>query len=77
MSELKDGCVTPVKGPILPEIASEEPSVKAQSSPEVSKMSVKVGKEAIDFEATAFVKDIGFKPVKLSDYKGKWIVLCF
>jgi alkyl hydroperoxide reductase subunit AhpC len=20
---------------------------------------------------------VGFKPVKLSDYKGKWIVLCF
>jgi alkyl hydroperoxide reductase subunit AhpC len=40
-------------------------------------MRVQVGKEAIDFEATAFVKGLGFKPVKLSDYKGKWIVLCF
>jgi hypothetical protein len=29
------------------------------------------------FEATAFVKDVGFQPVKLSDYKGRWIVICF
>jgi alkyl hydroperoxide reductase subunit AhpC len=37
----------------------------------------RVGKEAIDFEANAFVEGVGFKPVKLSDHKGKWIVLCF
>jgi peroxiredoxin (alkyl hydroperoxide reductase subunit C) len=36
----------------------------------------RVGHEAPDFEATAFV-DGGFKNVKLSDYKGKWVVLCF
>jgi hypothetical protein len=78
MSELKDGCVTPVKGPILPvgSIAMEK-SDRAQPSPEVGKMKVQVGKEAVDFEASAFVKDYGFKPIKLSDYKGKWIILCF
>jgi peroxiredoxin (alkyl hydroperoxide reductase subunit C) len=36
----------------------------------------RVGKRAPDFEAIAFIGD-GFKPVKLSDYKGKWVVLCF
>jgi alkyl hydroperoxide reductase subunit AhpC len=36
----------------------------------------RVGKEAPDFEASAFV-DGGFKNVKLSDYRGKWISLCF
>ena len=77
MSELKDGCVTPVKGPILPSQAIEESSARTQPSPEVGKMRVQVGKEAVDFEASAFVKDYGFKPVKLSDYKGKWIILCF
>jgi len=40
-------------------------------------MLARVGKEAPDFEATAFVRDEGFKPIKLSDYKGQWIVLCF
>ena len=34
------------------------------------------GKPAPDFELTAFV-DGGFKNIKLSDYKGKWIVICF
>lgn len=36
----------------------------------------KVGKEAPDFEAQALVKD-EIKEVKLSDYRGKWVVLCF
>ena len=36
----------------------------------------RVGKEAPDFEASAFVNG-GFKNVKLSDYRGQWISLCF
>jgi alkyl hydroperoxide reductase subunit AhpC len=39
-------------------------------------MLARVGKPAPDFEANAYVGP-GFKPVKLSDYKGKWVVLCF
>jgi len=39
-------------------------------------MLARVGKPAPDFEANAFVGE-GFKPIKLSDYKGKWVVLCF
>lgn len=37
----------------------------------------RVGKEAPDFEATAYIPGEGFKLVKLSDYRGKWVVLCF
>ncbi len=76
MAELKDGCVQPAKGPLLPvaEAASGERTAPAEG---VKKMLARVGSEAIDFEATAFVADAGFKPVKLSDYKGKWIVICF
>jgi len=40
-------------------------------------MLAQVGKEAPDFEASAFISDEGFKPVKLSNYKGQWVVLCF
>ena len=40
-------------------------------------MLARVGKEAPGFEASAFIINEGFKPVKLSDYRGKWIVLCF
>jgi len=75
MPELKDGCVKPTRGPILP-VPQVEPPPGAPPQ-EVQKMLARVGKEAIDFEATAFVKDVGFQPVKLSDYKGKWIVICF
>lgn len=76
MPELKEGCVKPTRGPILP--APLPPSGGAiPPTQEVTKMLAHVGKEAIDFEATAFVEGVGFQPVKLSDYKGKWIVLCF
>jgi len=77
MSKLKDGCVKPVRGPILPARSSNDPNSDTFEIQEASKMVATVGKEAIDFEASAFIKDVGFQPVKLSDYKGKWIVLCF
>jgi len=35
-----------------------------------------VGHQAPDFEANVFLNG-GFQTMKLSDYKGKWIVLCF
>lgn len=77
MAEMKDGCVKPARGPIVPE--SEAAPAAAGTAPpqEVKRMVARVGKEAPDFEANAFVKDVGFKPVKLSDYKGQWIVVCF
>jgi hypothetical protein len=77
MPELQDGCVQPARGPIVPEAESAAPSVGALPSREVSKMLARVGQEAPDFEANAFVAGEGFKPVRLSDYKGQWIVLCF
>jgi len=70
---MKDGCVKPAKGPILPAAPSAPSGAPTQ---EVTKMLARVGKPAPDFEANAFV-GTGFKPIKLSDYKGKWIVLCF
>jgi peroxiredoxin (alkyl hydroperoxide reductase subunit C) len=75
MTEMKDGCVKPARGPIT---AAEEPAPQTgvTLSREV-KMQARVGAEAPDFEANAFVAGEGFKLVKLSDYKGKWVVLCF
>jgi peroxiredoxin (alkyl hydroperoxide reductase subunit C) len=40
------------------------------------KMHVTVGKEAPNFEAAAFHQG-GFKNINLSDYRGKWVFLCF
>jgi hypothetical protein len=77
MPELKDGCVKPAGGPLLPVREKISSDHSSGTSKEIHKMLAKVGKEAIDFEATAFMEGVGFEPVKLSDYKGKWIVLCF
>lgn len=75
MSEEKSlSCVEPVGGPLSTERESAEG--KPQSEKEVSVMIARVGKEAPDFEARAFVNG-GFKNVKLSDYRGQWILLCF
>jgi len=36
----------------------------------------RVGHPAPDFEANVY-QDGTFKTLRLSDYKGKWIILCF
>jgi peroxiredoxin (alkyl hydroperoxide reductase subunit C) len=78
MPEQKEGCVKAARGPIKPASASAASTAgAAPSQQEVSTMLARVGKEAPDFEANAYVESAGFKPVKLSDYKGRWIVLCF
>lgn len=76
MTELADSCARPpTVGPILPHEearADDEPAILQ----EATRMIARVGKPAPDFETTAFHQG-GFKNVKLSDYAGKWILLCF
>ncbi len=74
MAEKVDGCVSPAKGPILPSETQE--TTATQAAKKESKMTAQVGKPAPDFEAAAFV-DGGFKNIKLSDYQGRWVVVCF
>jgi peroxiredoxin (alkyl hydroperoxide reductase subunit C) len=73
MSEPKDSCVKPARGPVL-----EAPAEKdvPTATKEVKMATARVGKPAPDFEASAFVEG-GFKNIKLSDYRGKWVILCF
>jgi hypothetical protein len=75
LPEPQDACVTPARGPIAVASAgqAETPTNVIQ---EGIRMEARVGKPAPDFEASAFV-DGGFKNVKLSDYKGQWVVVCF
>ena len=77
MAEAKDGCVVPARGPIMPAVeeGSQAPTAQVDSK-EKTTMTVMVGKEAPDFEASAYIEG-GFKNIKLSDFRGKWVVLCF
>ena len=74
MADEVDGCVTPSAGPI--ETGPSEKTDQSIDRKEVSMTLAKVGKAAPDFELGGFHAG-GFKNFKLSDYKGKWIVLCF
>ena len=76
MAKMKDGCVKPARGVIAAKAASS-PAGTAMPAEEVKTVQARVGGEAPDFEANAFLAGEGFKPIRLSDYKGKWIVLCF
>jgi AhpC/TSA family len=76
MTKPEDGCVAPAKGPIRTAGASETGQNQTQPESEVAAMQARVGKPAPDFEASAYI-DGGFQNIKLSDYKGKWVVLCF
>ena len=76
MGELKIGCGKPT-GVVVGELKKEETQTEERKeSKEVAMETVKVGKKAPDFEAPAFHKG-NFVQVKLSDYLGKWVVICF
>lgn len=68
-------CVTTAKGPLAPGGQAAE-SVKSEGQSPAAFVIARVGQPAPDFEANAFVNG-DFKNLKLSDFKGKWTVLCF
>jgi len=75
LSEIADSCVQPAKGPIMANV--DDPVAESEKKGDVVQVMTRVGKEAPDFEASAFVPKVGFKNLKLSDYRGQWVVLCF
>lgn len=69
------GCSKPVGN------ASEKnrPEIKTESSENSQKgaeVMIKAGQKAPNFTAGAY-QDGGFREVTLSEYIGKWVVLCF
>jgi hypothetical protein len=71
--EFKPGCQRPpIKKP-APEAGTSATETKVK---EEVKAMVKVGKPAPDFTAAAFY-DGKFMNIGLSEYKGKWVLLCF
>jgi hypothetical protein len=75
MAKETDSCVQAAGGPVIAESAPEE-RVSPRKE-EVTMTTARVGKEAPDFEASAYITGEGFKNVKLSDYRGQWVLLCF
>jgi peroxiredoxin (alkyl hydroperoxide reductase subunit C) len=75
MAEEPIGCAR-----VSSSVAGEQPpGTPAPSEPakqEVTRMGVRVGQKAPDFTAPAYYKG-KFTSVKLSDYAGKWVMLCF
>ena len=70
------GCAKPT-GTVIGGIAENKDRLENDSEVgEKSMVMVKVGGKAPDFEAPAYHKG-KFINVKLSDYSGKWILLCF
>jgi peroxiredoxin (alkyl hydroperoxide reductase subunit C) len=69
------GCARPTGS-----LMGEKPAPPQEAAPDngakEKRVSVMVGRKAPDFEAPAYLKG-AFTKVKLSDYLGKWVVLCF
>lgn len=68
--------MTPAKGVIAQTTDRTDGAVPAPETKKEMSMGVMVGRPAPDFEANALV-GMDFKQIKLSDYRGKWVVLCF
>jgi hypothetical protein len=73
MADKVEGCVEPSKGIIGVEVKSEAQNASVK---EVTKVQAKVGKPAPDFETSAYHEG-GFKNIRLSEFKGQWVVVCF
>ena len=70
--EIEVGCSRPQSE--TPEEVISEPSLEKETIKEIPM--IKVGQKAPDFTAPAYHNG-KFTNVKLSDYLGKWVVLCF
>ncbi len=73
MAEQPQGCAR-VTGSVQ---EAEKPSQLPEKPIEKEMtMTARVGQKAPDFNAPAYYRG-GFTSVKLSDYLGKWVLLCF
>lgn len=72
--EMEIGCSRPTGGPVG-ETVSPEKEQQPHIEKEITPM-IQVGEKAPDFSAPAYQQG-KFISVKLSEYLGKWVILCF
>jgi len=72
--EFKAGCARPTGGPVGESVKTEE--THQETKPKEIKSMIHVGKKAPDFSAPAYLNG-KFVNINLSEYIGKWVVLCF
>lgn len=75
MADQPQGCAR-TTGSVVGEKPSTVPAAETMEPKKEMTMTAKVGQKAPDFEAPAYYKG-EFTSVKLSDYLGKWVLLCF
>ncbi|MBI9085057.1 MAG: redoxin domain-containing protein [Desulfobacterales bacterium] len=73
--DMKIGCARPTGGPVGEEPVTEGAQEEPKKAQEVGPM-IKIGKKVPDFAAPAYHNG-KFVSVKLSEYLGKWVLLCF
>jgi hypothetical protein len=76
MKELKVGCGKPTGSAVGDAGEVSAPAQGSERKEEQGMSMARVGQKAPDFEAPAY-RDGKFGQIKLSDYVGKWICLCF
>ncbi len=72
--ELEVGCARPTGGPVGESVDGQ--AVTETSPAKERAPMVQIGKKAPDFVAPAYQQG-KFISVKLSEYLGKWVLLCF
>ena len=76
MADPPAGCAR-TTGAVVGDKPATAPSTESpQPQKETPRMTARVGQKAPDFEAPAYYKG-SFTNVKLSNYLGKWVLLCF
>lgn len=75
VQEIKAGCARPTGGPVGEDVKETKEIIK-EATEEEAKPMITVGKKAPDFTAPAYFQG-KFVSVQLSEYLGKWVILCF
>lgn len=76
MKELKVGCGKPTGATVGQESQEKPAEYQPPAGKETAMSVVRAGQKAPDFEAPAY-QGGNFGQIKLSDYLGKWVILCF